>query len=215
MIPRSLVLADDHPVFRHGLRAVIEAAGRYRVVAEASDGDAAIRALAAHAPDLAVLDLAMPGKDGFDVARWAAERCPDTRVVMLTLYKSIAYVDRAVALGVAGYVVKDDAAADIVHCLDAVNSGEFYLSPNLARPATVPPPLAAADDGELARLTPAQIGVLRLLANYQTSREIAAQLGLAVKTVENHRSNIALRLNLHGPNALLRFAVAHRDLLDR
>lgn len=213
MIPRSVLLADDHPVFRHGLRAVIEETARFRVVAEANDGEAAIRALAAHAPDLAVVDLAMPGKDGFEVARWAAERCPDTRVVLLTLYKSIAYVDKAVALGVVGYVVKDDAAGEIVHCLDAACAGEFYVSPNLLRPAAAPPPLASADESELARLTPAQRAVLRMLANYRTSREIAAALAISIKTVENHRANAALRLNLRGPNALLRFAVRHRERL--
>lgn len=213
MIPRSVLLADDHPVFRHGLRAVIEETGRFRVVAEANDGNAAIRALAALAPDLAVVDLAMPGKDGFEVAQWIAERCPDTRVVLLTLYKAIAYVDKAVALGVAGYVVKDDAAVEIVHCLDAACAGEFYVSPNLARPAVAPPPLAPSHDGEMVKLTPAQREVLRMLANYRTSREIAAALAVSVKTVENHRANAALRLNLRGTNALLRFAVRYREHL--
>jgi DNA-binding NarL/FixJ family response regulator len=213
MIPRSVLLADDHPVFRHGLRAVIEATGRFRVVAEANDGEAAIRALAAHEPEIAVIDLAMPAKDGFEVARWAAENCPDTRVVLLTLYKSIAYVDKAVSLGIAGYVVKDDAASDIVHSLEAACGGEFYLSPNLARPAAAPPVLSPSVEAETARLTPAQRAVLRMLANYHTSREIAGALAISVKTVENHRANAALRLNLRGPNALLRFAVRNRERL--
>lgn len=215
MTSRSVLLADDHPVFRQGLRGVVEGTGRYRVVAEANDGEAAIRLLAAHAPDFAVIDLAMPGKDGFEVARWAAERCPDTRVVLLTLYRSVAYVDRALALGIAGYVVKDDAGDEIMRCLDAVADGEFYSSPNISRPAAAPPPLVPDDDAELARLTPGQRAVLRMLANYHTSREIAAALALSVKTVENHRANAALRLNLRGMNALLRFAVRNRDLLNR
>lgn len=215
MIARSVVLADDHPVFRHGLRAVIEAAGRFRIVAEANDGEEAIRALAAHAPDFAVIDLAMPGKDGFEVARWAAARCPDTRLVLLTLYRSVAYVDRALALGIAGYVVKDDAGDEIMRCLDAVAGGEFYTSPNITRPAAKPPETSTESVEEIAKLTPTQRAIVRLLAHYQTSREIGAQLGISAKTVENHRSNIAQRMNLRGPNALLRFAVSNRDLLNR
>ena len=215
MIAHSILLADDHPVFRHGLRAVIEGTGRYRVVAEASDGETAIRSLGALVPDLAVIDLAMPGTNGFEVAQWAAERCPETRVVLLTLYRTVAYVDRALALGIAGYVVKDDAAVEIVRCLDAVAGGEFYTSPNISRPAAQPPAPDADGGEELAKLTPAQRVVLRLLANYQTSREIAAALGLSIKTVENHRANIATRFHLRGPNALLRFAVGNRNHLNR
>jgi DNA-binding NarL/FixJ family response regulator len=213
MIQRRILLADDHPVFRRGLRAVIEETGRYQVVAEADNGEAAIQALAAHSPDLAVVDLAMPRKDGFEVARWAAERRPETRIVLLTLYKATAYVDRAVALGVSGYVVKDDAESQIVHCLDTVHDGEFYASPNLSRPSAPPPPIVASDNRDLDKLTPAQRAVLRLVANYRTSREIAEVLGISVKTVENHRANSALRLNLHGPNALLRYAVRNREML--
>jgi DNA-binding NarL/FixJ family response regulator len=210
MTAATVLLADDHPLFRRGLRVAVEQTGRYRVVAEAADGEAAIRLLARHAPALAVLDLAMPGKDGFEVLRWTVEHAPETRTVILTLYKDVAFLDRAVALGAAGYLVKDDAEAEIVRCLDRIGAGEFYASPNLARPSASPPIAAPADDPDLARLTPTQRAVLRLLANYHSSREIAASLGVALRTVENHRANMAMRLNLRGHNALLRFAVSRR-----
>jgi DNA-binding NarL/FixJ family response regulator len=211
MSAATVLLADDHPVFRRGLRSAVEENGRYRVVAEAADGDAAIRLIAQHAPALAVVDLAMPGKDGFEVVRWAGEHAPETRAVILTLHRDVAYVDRAVALGVAGYLVKDDVESEIVRCLDRVAAGEFYASANLARPAAPKP--AATDDPELARLTPMQRSVLRMVANYHTSREIAEALGIAPRTVENHRANIAIRLHLRGHNALLRFAVRNRGAL--
>ncbi|MCW5770386.1 MAG: response regulator transcription factor [Rhodospirillaceae bacterium] len=209
MTMRGLLLADDHPVVRRGLKAAIEESGRYRVIAEAGDGVEAIRLLARHAPPLAVIDLAMPEKDGFEVVRWAHERLPETQAVVMTLYKDIAYVDRAVQCGAAGYLVKDDAEAEILRCLDAVSRDEFYLSPNLARPAVHAPP--AAETGFLARLTPMQQTILRRVANYETNRMIAQALGISPKTVENHRANIAMRLDLHGPHGVLRFAIRHRD----
>jgi DNA-binding NarL/FixJ family response regulator len=211
MSPATVLLADDHPVFRRGLKSAVEETGRYRVVAEAADGEAAIRLIAQHAPALAVIDLAMPGKDGFEVVRWAGEHAPETRAVILTLHKDTVFLDRAVALGVAGFLAKDDAESEILRCLDRVAAGEFYASPNLARPAAPKP--AVADGPELAKLTPMQRSVLRMVANYYTSREIADALGIAPRTVENHRANIAIRLHLQGHNALLRFAVRHRGAL--
>lgn len=207
----TVLIADDHPLFRRGLRAAIEDSNRFRVVAEAGDGESAIRQIERHDPTAAFVDLAMPIKDGLAVAAWAAEKRPLLRVVIMTLYKERDFVDRAVALGAAGYLVKDDAQDEVLRCLEMVIDGEFFLSPSVGAPNPVPP--AVADPAELAsvtRLTPAQRSVLKLLAEYRTSKEIARQLEISPKTVENHRANIVAALGLHGANALLQFAVRNR-----
>jgi DNA-binding NarL/FixJ family response regulator len=216
MKPVSVLIADDHPLFRRGLQAAIELSAHYRVVAEAGDGESAIRQLETHRPAAAFVDLAMPVKDGLEVLAWAAKARAATRIVIMTLYKERAFVDRAAALGAAGYLVKDDSADEIVRCLDLVLEGEFYLSSSVGAPNPAPPSAGAAPAvrAALERLTAAQRTVLCHVADYRSSKEIARLLDISPKTVENHRANIAAALDLHGPNALLRFAVAHRDLLQ-
>ena len=214
MTPAAVLVADDHPLFRRGLRVAIDESGRYHVVAEAGDGETAIRQIERSAPTIALVDLAMPVKDGLAVLAWATAHAPQTRVVIMTLYKERDYVDRAVSLGAAGYLVKDDAQDEVLRCLDAVREHEFYLSPSVGSPNPQPPaPDEATVRAALARLTPAQRSVLRLLADYRTSKEIARLLTISPKTVENHRTNIAGALSLRGPNALLQYAVRHRGLL--
>ena len=209
----TVLVADDHPLFRRGLRDTLAAHPRFAVVAEAGDGAAAIDAIARLAPAIAILDLAMPGKDGLAVVDWAHRHAPATRTVIMTLYKERAFVDRAASLGASGYLVKDDAEAELLRCLDAIGDGEFYLSAAAAAPNPAPPamPPDPALSSRMARLTAAQRLVLRHLADYRSSKEIARLLAISPKTVENHRANVAAALDLHGPNALLRFAVRHRE----
>lgn len=211
----AVLIADDHPLFRRGLRDVIEESGRFRVAAEAGDGETAIRQIEHHAPAVAFVDLAMPFKDGLAVASWNAGAASPTRIVIMTLHKERDFVDRAVQLGAAGYLVKDDAQDEVLRCLDLVLQGEFYLSSAVGTPNPSPPriaadPLAAA---AIAGLTVAQRSVLRHVADYRSSKEIARLLDLSPRTVENHRARIAAALGLHGGNALLRFSVTNRHLL--
>lgn len=212
MTAASVLIADDHPLFRRGLRAAIVESGRFRVVAEAGDGETAIRQIERYAPAVALVDLAMPVKDGLEVLAWATKHAAATRIVVMTLYKERDYVDRAAALGAAGYLVKDDAQDELLRCLATVLDGEFFLSPAVGAPN--PPPPADADISRaLARLTPAQRSVLRLLADYRTNKDIARLLEISPKTVENHRANMVASLGLVGANALLQFAVRHRHWL--
>lgn len=215
MTRTSILIADDHPLFRRGLRAAIEESGHYRVIAEAGDGESAIRQIERHAPDVAFVDLAMPIKDGLAVAAWGAGQDLATRIVIMTLYKERDFVDRAVELGAVGYLVKDDAQDEVLRCLELVLAGEFYLSSAVGAPNPAPPVIAAdpAIRAAVGRLTPAQRAVLKHVAEYRTSKEIARLLDLSPKTVENHRANMAATLRLHGANALLQFAVRHRHLL--
>jgi len=214
MTAPRLLIADDHPTFRRGLRDAIERAGAGEIVAEAGDGASAMRLAALHAPDVALLDLAMPQADGLAVLAWAREALPAMRCVLLTMYADAAYVDRAMALGARGYLLKDDPTEDVLRCLAEVARGGRFVSPRIGAPRVVPPPLDEPEDARrLALLTPAQRAVLRLLADYRTSKEIAQTLGISHRTVQNHRARICETLGLEGPHKLLEFSVAHRGRL--
>ncbi|MBL8381588.1 MAG: response regulator transcription factor [Burkholderiales bacterium] len=212
MTRRGVLIADDHPVMRRGLRDIVAASRGYRVAGEAGDGDSAIRQLQLLRPDIALVDLAMPGKDGLAVAQWARTHQPMLRIVMLTMYAEPAYLERARALGVSGYLLKDDAEDELLRCLDAVVGGASFVSPSIGHPPVRPPRYADAEE-KLARLTPAQRAILRQVAQARTSKEIARALGLSYRTVQNHRAHIAEALGLAGPNRLLDFAIRHRDAL--
>ena len=217
-MPRDVhvVIADDHPIFRQGLRQIIETDPHLRVVAEAADGEQALQWLQRERADVVVLDLTMPVMDGFSVARAVRDQRLPVAVVLLTMHKDEHYLNAALDLGVQGYVVKDSAATEIIDCIQAVAAGKDYVSPTLSSLLIRRGRGAAAlvqQKPALAQLTPTERRVLKLIAEGQTSREIASALHIGVRTVEHHRNNIALKLELHGSHALLKFAVQHQSEL--
>ncbi|MCW5971370.1 MAG: response regulator transcription factor [Blastocatellales bacterium] len=211
-----ILIADDHPVFRQGLRQIIETDAQLKVVAEAADGEQALARLQDTTVDVAMLDLTMPLKDGFAVARAVRELRLDVPLVFLTMHKEEDYLHAALDLGVKGYVLKDSAIIEIVNCLKAVAAGQDYISPALSsflirrskRVAAL-----ASEKSALAGLTPTERRILKLIADGQTSREIASTLGIGVRTVEHHRNNMAVKLELRGSHALVKFAVKHQSEL--
>ena len=210
-----IVFADDHATFRRGLRELLELEEDFEVVAECGDGEAALAAIERERPDIALLDFDMPGKSGFAVVRALRERNLDTPVVLLTMHGRDDLLREAFALGVRGYVVKDGFEPDVVHAIRSIRQGQPFISSTLSASlltaaATAPSPAAP----ELQRLSPAELRVLRLIADFKTSKEIATTLGISHRTVENHRTNIAAKLNLEGSHALSRFAALHRNLLQ-
>lgn len=210
----TVLIADDHPIFRLGLREVVEESGDFTIVAEAVDGPSAIEAVAREAPDIAILDLSMPGADGFAVAEWIGANAPSVRRVVMTMHQDPALVDRALALGVLGYLLKDDAYGEVSRCLEMVLAGDRFISPSLDSAEAPQHPVADGDEAALLdKLTPTQTEVLRHLAEYATNKEIARRMGLSHRTVENHRANISAVLGLRGPNRLLEFAARHKDRL--
>jgi DNA-binding NarL/FixJ family response regulator len=203
----TVVIADDHPLFRKGVADVLTSDSAIRVVGEASDGEEALRKIRALSPRVAVLDVNMPKMTGLDVARAVrAESLPVT-LVLLTAHAGGDILQHALSLGVHGYVSKESAADDILACVHLVASGRTYVSASLGKSAAAA--LAPPPSPGLATLTPSERGVLRLIAKNRSSKDVAEALGISAKTVENHRSNICQKLGVTGNNALVRFAMEH------
>ena len=211
-----LLIADDHPLLRAGLRQVIETDPLLRVVAEASDGAAALAQLKSVQPDVAVLDIEMPQLTGFALLREIQAQGLSTAVVFLTMYRDEEMFNAALDLGALAYVLKDSATTDIIGAIRAAAAGQPYISPSISafllNRATGKKKLAQQNPG-LNDLTPAERRVLRLIAEDKTSREIAEALSISYRTVENHRANICQKLNLKGSHSLLKFAYEHKAKL--
>lgn len=211
-----IVIADDHPIFRKGLRQVLETDPRLHIVAEAEDGDAALACLDEQKPEVAVLDIDMPGRDGFEVARAVQEKRLPIAIIFLTMHTDEHVFNTAFDLGVKGYVLKDGAVMEIIKAIRAVAAGENYISSELATFLVRRANRAAAlaqEKPTLASLTQTEQRVLKLIADYKTSREIADELCISPRTVERHRANISEKLNLKGSHALLKFATEHKSQL--
>ena len=213
--PITVVIAEDHPVFRQGLAEVLGTDGTFRIVGQAGDGEVALELVRRLRPRIALLDVEMPKASGLVVAETIGREGLGAAIVILTMYKDARMFRRALDVGARGYVLKDSAATEIVACLHMVASGRAYISAALSselldRRAAAPLSELAA----LAELTTAERRVLRFITQDQTSTGIAAELGISPKTVENHRSHICRKLGLHGPQALLRFALGHKTLLE-
>ena len=217
MNPKTTILiADDHPVFRKGLVQVIQSDPAFVVVGEAGDGDVAWQLITTGKPDLVILDIAMPRRSGIEVAREFRRRRMPGELIFLTAYKDPEMFDEALNLEVKGYVLKDSAGDDILDALRAVAMGESYVSPTLSglllgRRQSAQK-LRAVQPG-LNDLTPSERRILKLITQDRTSKEIADDLGISPRTVDNHRANIALKLNLHGTHSLLKFAFDNKALL--
>jgi DNA-binding NarL/FixJ family response regulator len=213
----QIVIADDHPIFRSGLRGIIETEAGMKVIGEAENGETALTNICQYEPDIAILDLDMPGKDGFAVARAIEERNLAVDVIFLTMHNSESIFNAALNLGVKGYVLKDSAMPEIIDCIKAVVKGKKYVSPQLSSLLINRRSRAnnfLQDKPALSDLTPAENQILNLIAAEKTSRQIADELFISIRTVDRHRANICLKLNLRGTNALVKFAVVHKSELN-
>jgi DNA-binding NarL/FixJ family response regulator len=212
-----VLIADDHPIFRKGLRDVIEAASGLKVVAEAGDGTEALKLIEALAPDIAILDIHMPKTSGFEVAREVGRRRFTVKVIFLTMYEDEDTFNEAMDVGVKGYVLKESAVTDIIAGVKTVAAGRHFISPSIsthlvnrsARSVSL-----AKEKRGINELTPSERRILRLVAENKTSREIAEELFISFRTVENHRANICNKLELHGSHSLVKFAIEHKSQLS-
>ena len=211
----AVLIADDHPIFRKGLRQIIESDPGLKIVAEAEDGASALDLIRRCRPQVAVLDIDMPQKDGFAIAREVRASQSNVALIFLTMHKDERLFNAALDLDIKGYVLKDSASSEIVSSIKAVAAGHTYVTPVLTdyllnrRHAGV----LAEQQAGLSSLTEAERRVLKLVAAYKTSKEIADELFISVRTVDRHRANITTKLDLRGTHALLQFALEHKSQL--
>lgn len=202
-----LVIADDHPIVCQALRSALAVEPAFRIIGEAHDGLAALELIQQTRPELAILDIRMPKLDGFALARTLQQQQLPTRVVILTGAEDPETLQTALQAGARGYVRKESAVVEIVACVKAVAAGRLFISAGFAfEPASLPP----APHHKLQDLTPAERRILKLIAEGKGSKEIATLLRINYRTVDNHRTNISQKLDLHGSHALLRFAIEHK-----
>jgi DNA-binding NarL/FixJ family response regulator len=199
-----IVLADDHRMFREGVRALLEREG-LQVVGEASTGQQAVQLVESHRPDLAVLDVGMPLLNGLNAAREIRRVSPATQTVLLTMHDEEAFVLEALRAGVKGYVLKVQAADDLVRAVKEVSGGAVYLSPGIS--AAVVDAYVNQASLDTDALSPRESEVLQLVAEGKTSKEIASLLGVSAKTAESHRGRLMEKLDIHDTAGLVRYAI--------
>jgi len=199
----KVILADDHRLVRAGLRALLDASPGIDVVAEATDGEEAWRLIQELRPDAALLDIAMPKLSGLAVLQQVAAAKLPTRVLLLSMYDNDEYVAEAVRAGASGYLIKDAAVEELGLALDALKRGDVYLSPAISRKLTQ----AFSGGRPSPGLTARQTQILRLIAMGHSSKEVARELDLSIKTVETHRTQIMDRLDIRDLAGLVRYAV--------
>ena len=203
-MPLRIILADDHLIVRQGLRSVLEQEA-YTVLGEAGDGREALRLAQELRPDVAVLDLAMPLLNGLDAAREISRVSPQTKTILLTMHTEDPYVMEALRAGVKGYLLKTQAAQDLVQAIREVSRGAMYLSPGISR--TLVEAYLAKSELPPDPLTPREREVLQLVAEGKTTKEVAVILGVSVKTAESHRTRIMGKLEIHETASLVRYAI--------
>jgi DNA-binding NarL/FixJ family response regulator len=210
-----VLIADDHPIFREGLAGIIEGSDQMELVAAVENGMAAMAAIQDDPPDVVVLDVDMPELDGIETAKRIKTSWPDIQIAFLTMHRNRSILQSMRRLQVKGYVLKDAAMNEVVKCIETVFAGRSYLSPSLSD-------LIIEGDGSPAEspslvlkdLTESELKILARIAESKTTREIADDLNVSVRTVETHRHNICLKLGLTGPHALFKFALVNKREIE-
>jgi DNA-binding NarL/FixJ family response regulator len=202
-----IILADDHALVRAGIRVLIESIPGVEVLGEAGNGNEALALIERTAPDIALLDMAMPELNGLGVTEAVTRRFPEVKVIILSMHQSAEFVLHALRAGADGYIVKDGASSELGAAIEAVARGESYLSPAVSR-LVIASSLGRAEQTKTVQdLTARQRQVLRLLVEGQTMKEIAFDLGVSIKTIEAHRAQLMERLKIHDIPGLVRYAM--------
>ncbi len=212
----KILIADDHPIFRAGLKQVIESREDFAVIEEANYGDEALIKIQTVKPDIAILDLDMPKLNGLQIAKELNARNISTKIIFLTMHKAEDLLQEALKLKVKGYVLKENAFNEVLKAIEKISNGESYVCSEMTESFLTKIFFIDAQDSRklfIEKLTQTERTILRLIAHQKTSREIAEELFVSYKTIEKHRSNICNKLNLSGNNALLKFAIGHKDII--
>lgn len=204
-----LIIADDHPIVRGGMRQFIEAENDLKIIAECGDGEEALNKIISLKPDIAILDIDMPKMDGIVVLETLREQNILCLVIFLTVHNDENFFRKAIRLGASGYVIKDSAAADIVNAIRTVSQGKNYMSPTLT-PLFFKHSRPLSEQTGIESLTPTERRVLRLIAEYQTNNQIAQDLKVSPQTIKVHRRNAAQKLGIEGSHALMKFALENK-----
>lgn len=199
-----VVLADDHVLVRQGLRSLLERE-KFEVVAEASDGQEIIRFAEELHPDIAVIDVSMPTLNGIDAARELARSSPKVKTILLTQHEDEQYIHEALRAGVRGYVLKSQVASDLLHAIQQISRGGFYLSPGVSQ--AVVEAYRTRSERPADPLSGRERQVLQLIAEGRSTKDVACLLGISVKTAESHRSRLMQKLDIHETASLVRYAV--------
>ena len=202
------LLADDHTLVRAGIRALLETIEHVQVVAESGDGIEALDLITRHRPDLALLDIGMPGLNGVEVARQAARVSPNTKIVILSMHEDRIHMRQAFRAGVAGYLLKGAAVTELPLAVKAVMAGETYLTPKVSRHVVQGFLREGADEADpIEGLTQRQREILQMIAEGRSMKQIAGVLDVSVKTIETHRARLMERLDIHDVAGLVHFAI--------
>lgn len=212
----TIIIADDHPLFRSGVRSELENNNHFKILAETGDGKEAYELIQKLKPDIAVLDFGMPGLSGLEITVKLSSSGSNTRVILLTMYRDKKIFYSSLDAGVTGYVLKDDAVSDIVKAVDDVVSGKHFISEKLTQ-LLIEKAKDNTSDNKTIRLfnnlTPTEKRVLALIADLKSNEEIAGMLFISKRTVENHKVAIAGKLELPGARDLLKFALQNKECI--
>ncbi len=215
---KSVIIIDDHPLFREGLKTIISRDDRFKVVGEAGSGHEGFGIAKRLKPDLVVVDISLPDQSGIQLTRDLRQLLSETKILIVSMHSKIDYIAEAFQAGATGYVVKESASERLLQGLKSVAKGDYYLDSSVSHAVVenlMKSPLKAAKitDADYATLTPREQEVMRLLAEGLSSKAVAEKLFISPKTVENHRANIMNKLGLHSTIELVRYA-AKLGLID-
>lgn len=210
----TVIIADDHPIFRNGLRQMLNEEDDIKIIGEADNGKKALEMILEEKPDIAILDIDMPKMTGLEVLKELTGK--DVKVIFLTMYGEEDIFDEAMNLGIKGYVIKDSAVSDIIDCIHTVMEDKYYLSPSMSdflinRRKKFSE--LSNSNPNLKELTLSEKRILKYIGENKTSKEIAEILFVSYRTVENHRANISAKLNLKGSHSLIKFAIENKKIL--
>jgi DNA-binding NarL/FixJ family response regulator len=214
---KTALIVDDHPLFREGVKTLIERTPHFRVVGEAANGEEALALAKALKPDVVLLDLSLPDQSGVEVTRQIRTFVPDSRIVIVSMHSKVDLITKAFQAGATGYVVKESATEKLVECMKAISNGEYFLDTSLSQKVVsnlVKSSARASNlDSRYQSLTRREQEVLRLVVDGLSAKEIGDRLFISPKTVENHRTNIMNKLDIHSTMELVRYA-AKLGLID-